>query len=388
MECKNSVSDAEKDAMLIAKLREDIDRLERLIALLPGNVYWLDRGNSYLGCNNIVAEISKLKATKDIVGKTNKELFGEEEAKKIDSINIRVMETGDQYNLEEVSDWENVTRTYLTQKVPWRDKHGEVIGVLGVSVDISDRKRMEKELKEARLKAEISNQAKLDLIRNMEHDIRTPLGGIFSTAGYLASIEKEPQKKELLQDLQDAAQELISYLNGIIERAHLSEGGIPIVEKAFNLERIVKSIYALELPAAKNKGLLLDLIFDEKIPKQIIGDSFRVYRVLLNLASNAIKFTQKGYVKIIVQLIEQSAEQATIELSMEDSGIGIAEQDIENIYEKFSCGTNDMSKTNIGTGLGLWIVKQFTQELGGSITLKTEVNKGSLFTCVLPFKLS
>ncbi len=380
------MSDRDQDT-IITKLREEISFLENVIGLLPGHVYWLNRDNVYLGCNNLQAKAAKLNSPQDIVGKKNCDLIAKDEADSLDGINLQVMETGEAVIIEETTEWSSGARTYLTEKVPLCNAQGETTGLLGVSFDISERKRMEKELKEAKVKAEISNQAKSDFIRNMEHDIRTPLSGIFSVASYLASIEKDAQKKELLDDLESAAQELIAYLNSVIEISRLSEGGLPIILKEFDLEGSVRSMFMLELPAAKNKQLDFILNFDERVPKIVIGDSFRTYRILLNLVSNAIKFTPQGFVKISVHLASQNQDKAIISFCVEDSGIGISEQDREKIYEKFSCGTQEKGRANTRMGLGLWIVKQFLQDIEGGVELESILEKGSKFTCQIPYKL-
>lgn len=372
---------------IIAKLKEDIHRLEEILALLPGHVFWVDRDNVYLGCNNAVARMFCFSSPKDIVGKKNKNFLPKSEAKVLDTMNSRIMEIGESYVLEETTEYNDESKTYLSQKTPFRDSQNNVVGLLGISFDISDRKQMEKKLKEARLKAEISSQVKSDFIRNMEHDIRTPLSGILSVAAHLASIEQEPQKKELLEDLKHASQELTEYFNDIIEISRLSEGNIPIIQKEFDLGNLVKSVFRLELPAAESKGLEFKVIFKENIPQIVIGDSFRTYRILLNLISNAIKFTEKGFLKITVQRKRQSNKKIVLEFSIQDTGIGIPEEDRENIYEKFSCGTFVENKVNVGMGLGLWIVKEFIQDMGGSIKLESELNQGSTFTCILPYAL-
>ncbi len=373
---------------LILKLEEKIQHLESIIALLPGHVYWLDRNNILQGCNNIQAEAAKLPSRQAIIGKKNRDLLLAEQAHELDMINNRVMETGKPYIGEEFAEMGDGQRIYLSQKVPLRNEKDEVMGVLGVSFDITDRKRMEKDLEIARERAELANQTKTEFIRNLEHDIRTPLCGIKSVTKYLETIEDDINKKDFLRDIEIATNELLNYLDNIVEFSQINTGATPLIVKEFNLEQVVKGIINLELAAARSKRLDLRYEYASNAPIMVIGDRFRLHRMLLNLVNNAIKFTEQGHVKISVNFIEQITEkEVLLEIAVGDTGIGIAKKDHEKIYDKFTrC---DPSNKGIykGTGLGLWIVKQFIEDLHGQIKLKSELGGGSLFTCRLRFRL-
>jgi two-component system aerobic respiration control sensor histidine kinase ArcB len=373
---------------LIYKLKEKIQHLESIIALLPGHVYWLDRENVLQGCNNLQAEFANLPSRRAIVGKKNADLLHADEASELDSINNRVMETGKPYIGEELAEMPHGQRVYLSQKVPLRNEQDEVVGLLGVSFDITDRKRMEKELQIARERAELANQTKTEFIRNLEHDIRTPLCGIKSVTKYLETIEDDAKKKDFLSDIEIATNELLNYLDNIVEFSQINTGATPLIVKEFNLEQVVKGIVNLELAAARSKQLDLRYGYASNVPMMVIGDRFRLHRMLLNLVNNAIKFTEQGYVKISVGFIEKINEkEVLLEIAVGDTGIGIAKKHHETIYDKFTrC---DPSNKGIykGTGLGLWIVKQFIEDLDGQIKLTSELGCGSIFTCRLPFRL-
>lgn len=373
---------------VIHKLEAKIQYLESIIALLPGHVYWLDRENVYQGCNNLQAEAAKLPSRQAIVGKKNANLLWSDQAQELDLVNSLVMDAGKPYVGEEFAEMAGGQGIYLSQKVPLRSEKGDVIGLLGVSFDITDRKRMEKELEIARERAELANQTKTEFIRNLEHDIRTPLCGIKSVTKYLETIEDDAKKKDFLSDIEIATNELLNYLDNIVEFSQINTGATPLIVKEYNLEQVVKGIINLELAAARSKRL--DLIFEyaPNVPTMVIGDRFRLHRMLLNLVNNAIKFTDQGYVKISVNFVENITEkEVLLEIAVGDTGIGIAKKHHETIYDKFTrC---DPSNKGIykGTGLGLWIVKQFIEDLHGQIKLTSELGKGSIFTCRLPFRL-
>lgn len=372
----------------IKELEEKIRYLDSIIALLPGHVYWLNRDNVFQGCNEIQATTAKLNSRQAIIGKKNHDMLWSDQADMLDSVNLRVMETGEPYIGEEIADMINGTGIYLSQKVPLCDQKGEIIGLLGVSFDITDRKQMERDLEVAKQKAELANQTKTEFMRNLEHDIRTPLCGIMSVTKYLQTIEADVKKKEFLSDIEMATNELLNYLDNIVEFSQINSGATPLILKEFNLEQIVKGIVNLESAAAKDKRLDLIVNYPDTVPRRVIGDRFRLHRMLLNLVSNAIKFTDRGHVKININLAKQLSENEVIlEIAVEDSGIGIDKKNHEIIYDKFTrC---DPSNKGIykGTGLGLWIVKQFIHDLKGQIQLNSEIGKGSVFTCLLPFRL-
>lgn len=372
----------------INELVHKIEYLESIIALLPGHVFWLDRNNIYLGCNDHQAKNINLSSRHAIVGKTNADLFNPEDAKNLDAVNRQVLQTGQPYIGEEFATMTYGAGIFLSHKVPVRNLKGDIVGLLGVSFDITDRKRMEKELEFARERAELANQTKTEFIRNLEHDIRTPLCGIKSVTKYLETIESDSKKNDFLNDIEIATNELLNYLDNIVEFSQINTGATPLIVKEFNLEQVIKGIINLESAAARSKCLDLFYDYSKSVPMMVVGDRFRLHRMLLNLINNAIKFTEQGYVKICVNFIKNISEkEILVEIAVEDTGIGIAKSNYEIIYDKFTrC---DPSNKGIyrGTGLGLWIVKQFIKDLDGEIELKSELGKGSIFTCRLPLKL-
>jgi two-component system, OmpR family, aerobic respiration control sensor histidine kinase ArcB len=371
----------------VKQLQAKIDYLEKVIALMPGHVYWLDKNNVYQGCNDLQAKAAKLSSRYDIVGKTNHDMIWKDYADVLDAMNMQVIETGKPHVSEETAAMANGLAIYLSQKVPLRDDNDEVIGMLGISFDITERKHMEEELKDARDKAEIVNRAKTEFIRNLEHDIRTPISGIIGVANYLKSHQKNPKYQELLEDVELASCELRDYLNGILEFSRSITNGTPVVLKEFNLKSIITSVLIMEMPTIKNKHLKLNLDYSEELPGVFVGDTFRIHRILLNLVSNAVKFTDKGKITVEVKLKSKTKKQCKLQISIADTGIGIAKHQQGTIYDKFTRCMPANQGVYKGTGLGLWIVKQFLEDLSGSIRLKSNVGKGSVFTITLTLQL-
>jgi two-component system aerobic respiration control sensor histidine kinase ArcB len=384
LDAKNEQSDA-----LIKALRAKITELDAVIAHLPGHVYWFNQEGFFLGCNQNQAEFLQLPSREAIIGKRMSDIAPIELAKMTDRINFHVMTKQAPFIGEELCDIPGRESIYLSQKVPLLTRDGDAIGVLGVSLDITDRKRVEQELKDAKLQADFANSIKNEFIRNMEHDIRTPLCGIMSIVSHLSTIEQDKPKKEFLNDLHIVTNELLNYLDNIVEFSQLNTGAVPFVTKEFNLEHMIVSILKLELAAAKHKEIDLIISYPESVPKLVIGDRFRLHRILLNLVNNAVKFTRKGCVKISVQMIKQLKEdEVLLEIAVEDTGIGIDKKNHQKIYEKFHRCDPSNKGLYKGTGLGLWVVHQYVNDLKGEVSLKSEFGKGSVFACHVPFRLS
>lgn len=373
---------------------ERLDFLEKIIALMPGHVYWIDREGVYRGCNDEQAKSAGLKDRKEIVGKRNKDLpwnynFGKfpEEA---DKNNQEVMKSGKTIVVEEPAELQNGTKAiFLSSKVPMKNKNGDVVGMVGISIDITKIKNFEKELKKAKNNAEKANRLKSDFISNMEHDIRTPLIGIYGMMEILANKEIDPEKKNDLNDISVCAKELMDFCNGILDFSKIETESFPIVSKSFALQKLVDSVTTIEMIAARNKKLNLSAVFDKQLPKIVISDPYRLKRILINLVSNAIKFTKEGAVKISVNLDKKDTQnrKIVVKFVVTDTGMGIPDDKKVLIYERFTKVTPSNRGLYKGLGLGLRIVKQFVDELNGDIHLKSEVGKGSAFTIFLPFKI-
>lgn len=393
---KPGSKEVEKLKRLIKKLKAENFQLRTIIEDLPGSIYWKNKEGVYKGRNRTSAEslrnMNFVWKLEDIIGKTDYDLFAKEMADGFRAHDREVMEARKESTREEVAilpSGEKVIQ--LSTKRPLYDEKGSVVGVVGNTVDITYLKKIEADLREAKKIAEnanMANQAKTEFIKNMEHDIRTPLSGIWGIVNQLYQRENDTFKKELLYDVTSCANELLGYCNGILDFSKIELGAFSKLEKKFNIKKLVEEVVAIETPPAKVKQLTLTLEFKNDMPDILLGDEYRLKRILINLVSNAVKFTQQGYVKIIVSLAEKTSNNSVVfRFIVQDSGIGIPEEKHDFIYEKFARLSPSNKGMYKGIGLGLRIVKQFTEEMDGEIDLKSELGKGSTFICTLPFKL-
>ncbi len=372
-------SSHESSALLLEKT---MGFLRNIIYQMPGHVYWLDKNNVYLGCNETQAESLNLNSPKEIIGKTNYDLPWREQAKELDHLNNEVIKTKRTIRAEEIA----ITAThpnggvYFSEKKPLFNEQGQVIGVLGVSLDINDKKELENQLK-------IASELKTQFIQNMQHDLRTPTSGSMAMLEYLAARETDLIKKQELIMLYKAAKRIHNICNEIIDFEQIAQHKNPILSKKFNLHQLVQEVIELNHPAAKMRGLELTYFIDPKIPQAVITDPKRLGRLLINLIGNAIKFTEKGDVKLEIKPLDLThTHKMLLEFQISDTGIGIPADKKDLIYEQFSRLNPANQGHYLGSGLGLNIVKHYVQDLKGEIEVKSEVGKGTTFFITLPLQ--
>lgn len=239
----------------------------------------------------------------------------------------------------------------------------------------------------AKENAETASSAKSEFLSTVSHELRTPLNAINAIAHLL--LEEKPKKSQLsyLSSLQFSGNYLTTYINDILEINKIDLSKVEIENINFNLKLLLENIQnsLKELASTNNNNLKLDI--DENIPNSIIGDPKKLSQILMNLINNAIKFTANGHVTVIVKLNSIIDKTAIVFFEVKDSGIGIPEDKLESVFDRFSQGSNEINKKYGGSGLGLTIVKKLVEILGGTIQLDSVVNQGSSFTFELPFKV-
>lgn len=364
--------------------------LEKIISSLPCIVFWKDLNFVYVSCNDLTLKLLKLGSREKIIGKTDYDIGIDLETANLNrKVDTEIIQTK-QPKLDEehhlvLSD--GTQYIYLLSKAPIFDEHGNVAGILGIMMDITQQKNTEKELIKAKEAAEAANQLKSEFIHNMEHDIRTPFAGILGMTSILEGLEEDHTKKQMIKDVFFCAQELLDYSCGILDFSRIEAGVLPVLTSKFNLRDLIQSIVAIEKPAAQMKGLDYIIECNDSIPSFLIGDEYRLKRILINILSNAIKFTSKGFVKLSVKEIKHTKQEILLNFTIEDSGIGIEKKRLNTIYEKFSRGMPSNQGVYKGQGLGLKIVKKFVEEMHGEIAIKSSIGKGTNFTCTLLFQI-
>jgi len=288
----------------------------------------------------------------------------------------------------------------------YKDDRGNVLGVVIVARDVTDQKRIANELneaivfaelavdiaEEAKVKAEKATitaenavKAKQQFLSNMSHEIRTPMNAIIGFTKVLLKTELTAKQKEYLLAIKMSGDALIVLINDILDLAKVDAGKMVFEQTPFKLSASIAAMLHLFEAKIQEKNLKLVREYDKDIPKVLVGDPVRLHQIILNLVSNAVKFTSKGKITVNVKLLDEDEKKATIKFSISDTGIGIPESKISRIFENFQQASSGTSRLYGGTGLGLAIVKQLVESQGGSISVMSEIDKGSTFSFVLNF---
>lgn len=377
-------------------LRKLHDYYLTIIMCMPGNVYWLDADCLTAGCNRNVLKMFGMTNPESFCGLSFDDMarignWDSAQGKSFERDTRKVLETGvAKRNVEEppIPGAEGRDIYFLTTREPIFDDRRRVIGVVGISVDITERKEAEKRILEAKEEAERANAAKDRFIMNMEHDFRTPFNGICGLASLLLEQEEDPSKKETLGMIVDSSKELLSYCASILDYSRMEQGLLPVYEKKFRFKQMLERVIMTERPAAAHRRLALVLDWDERLPPVVLGDNYRLSRILVNLVSNAIKFTHEGHVHLVVkQLKRKSDREVLVSFVVEDTGAGIPDHQKAYIFEKFSRLKPSSEGTHRGLGLGLRIVKQFTHDMGGEIEVCNRQPAGTVFRLVCAFNV-
>jgi len=385
-ERKKTVTSAADQNKLI-RLQKENALLKNIIANLPGNIFWKDIQGTYLGCNKNLAHLLHLKSPSDIFGKSNQDFFDNQLAAELNAIDQYVILNEQELNIEEVGlDVGHQPAVYLSKKMPLYDNENNIIGISGVSFDISDRKKMEKDLKIAKQKAEYASKAKSEFVANMSHDIKTPLAGIISISELL-SYQLQDENLDLVKNLLTSGRQLLNFVEHCLEIFKMDSIDLSKQLEDFNLRSMINDIHTLFKPTIKTKNLKLIIKFDPHLPNLICGSRIGMYRVLLNIISNAIKFTPHGNITINTKS-EFVDQHYLVTISVKDTGIGIAKENQKIIFDRFTRLTPSHYGVYEGSGIGLYIVKSFIEKMGGTIKVNSTLGRGSKFEIRLPFTAS
>ncbi len=308
----------------------------------------------------------------------------------------RALRTGEMVAEEEVEleTADGKRRTVLIYALPIRDGGG-VFGGVATVVDVTDRQRLLQEAQAARMEAERANQAKSEFLTMMSHEIRTPINAII---GYTEILEMgiagpvNPAQRNQLERVRSSSAHLLGLINDVLDLAKVEAGQVTVEAERAVLQDAVDAALGLVRPQASERGLRVERRCSDKVPMVYRGDEDRVRQILVNLLSNAVKFTAGGGQIIIdcgstsetPERTQLTGEGPWVFVSIQDTGVGIAPSEQEAVFRPFVQAESGHKRTRGGTGLGLTISRQFARLMGGDITLRSELGKGSTFTLWLP----
>ncbi len=376
--------------------------MNNLMNNLPVQIYFKDHKSRFIRINKTQALRLGFDDPAYSIGKTDFDFFSEEHAQQAYEDEQAIIRTGEPIRKEEKETYaDQPDKWVLTTKIPLRDKNGKIIGTFGTSTDITDRKRadevllktnqqLEKSISQANtlaLEAEMANIAKSEFLANMSHEIRTPMNGVIGMTGLLLDTNLDEEQQRYAEIIRSSGETLLTLINDILDFSKIEAGKMELEMLNFDLQSLLDDFGSALAIRAQGKGLEFICAADPEVPALLQGDPGRLRQIITNLVGNAIKFTDQGEVAVHVHTVSKSEDEVELLFSIRDTGIGIAADKVDLIFNKFTQADTSTTRQFGGTGLGLAISKQLAELMGGSIGVKSKPGQGSEFWFTVRLKL-
>ena len=370
------------DRMLAEEtLSKERGMLRALIDNVPDFIYVKDAESRFVIANTSLCKSLGLKDSAELLQKTDFDFYPKELATGFYEDEQKVIRSREaMFNSEEQVMDSNGNETWvLTTKVPLFDKAGQVTGIAGVGRDITERRKVEREMQRAKEAAEAASRAKSEFLANMSHEIRTPLNGVMGMTDLALDTQLTAEQRDYLETVKASSDSLLTVINDILDFSKIEAGKIDLEKVDFNLRDSLESMLKTVALRADEKALELLCEVAPDVPEIVCGDSTRLRQVIINLVGNAIKFTEHGEVVVKVQLDSHEAAQCTLHFTVSDTGIGIPADKRELIFAPFSQADSSTTRKFGGTGLGLTISTRLVAVMGGKMWVESEEDRGSQF---------
>jgi len=350
---------------------------------IPDMIYYKNIDGSYLGCNSAFEYFAGTSEA-ELVTFLTEDIFSERDAEELTKFDFQALKskrifTGKCWH--RFPDGRDLNIHWLVS--PIINLEGEVLGLLGLGKDITEQEQSIKKIEQARLEAEQANEAKSQFIANMSHEIRTPMNAIMGMLELMHSASPSALQQSYLNVAETSSQHLLHIINDILDFSKVNADKLELHNDVFGLSEVFDIAFANSLPAAMEKGLLLDIHMPLELPEYFVGDQVRLNQVFTNLIGNAVKFTESGSVTLAVHVVNRLEDVYQLEFVLTDTGVGIPDDKQKRVFDAFTQADSTVTREYGGTGLGLTIVYQLVRLMGGTTQLKSDVGKGTQFTICL-----
>ncbi len=363
------------------ELARERDLLKTIIDNVPDLIYVKDRAGRFVTANAALLSLLQLESADELIGKTDYDFSQPELACNYVADDQFVMRNREPLLDREESHVSEVGEALwlLTTKVPLVNNDDEVIGVVGIGHDITERKKADQEILAAKEVADRANRAKSDFLANMSHEIRTPMNAIIGMTDLVLDTKLDSTQRNFLSMVKESGEVLMSVINDILDFSKIEAGKLDLEQRAFDVrENLGDTMKTLGL-RAHTKDLELAFRVDPSVPRFVVGDAVRLRQVLVNLVGNSVKFTEHGEVVVEVTPIPSADDEVVLQFVVRDTGIGIPEDKCKTIFSEFEQADTSTTRRFGGTGLGLAISSRLVKLMGGEIDVSSVIGRGSEF---------
>ncbi|MDK2954624.1 MAG: two-component system, sensor histidine kinase and response regulator [Desulfovibrionales bacterium] len=369
------------------RLTSQANFINALIDAATTPIFYKSIRGEYQGWNKSFEEYLGVSA-QDLVGSTAVDIAPPELAAIYEASDRLLIESGGSTTYEaQLRSADGSLREVLFNKATYADATGKVQGVVGFITDITARKQTEQALLRAKEAAEEASRIKSEFLASMSHEFRTPLGAILGLSELLKLRSLDEEMADWVDSIEESARGLEKLLNDILDYASIEEGRMEMLSQPFETAAVLEGAARPHRAEAEAKGVRLFWTMDEDTPRILVGDSSMVIRVLDQLTANAVKFTRQGEIEVSARLVRTAGEQAEISFQVRDTGPGVAQEDIQRIFELFTQADAGAARRYGGTGLGLAIAKRLVGLMGGQLTVQSPPGQGSVFNFTALFGL-
>lgn len=353
--------------------------LNSIVEGTPDAIYVKDKNGRYLLVNSAAAKMFD-KNKDDILGRDDTAFLPAMQAKIVRALDHAVMASGRIKTYQEAIATADGELAFLSTKGAIFGADGKVEGLFVIARDITDRKQVEKSMREAKDAAERLAKAKSEFLANMSHEIRTPMNAIVGLSHLALNQPTSGEVRDYLEKINLSSESLLGILNDILDFSKMEAGKLAIDHVPFSLGNIQKTLYNLFSARAEQKLLDFYVEIAPDVPTNLIGDALRIQQILSNLIGNAIKFTQHGYVRLQVTPVELGNSKTTLRFCVSDSGLGMDQEALSSLFQPFNQADTSITRRFGGTGLGLAISRGLLQLMGSEFHVESAIGKGSSFS--------